>query len=150
MPILRSGTEIISHTTNMNPSNKLTTSDFPTTPFSGIIDLNTESGRKLYIRATAPLTSLEHQLSFTQTPYNQFMDHIKSYSKSFGYGDEIHAIHTSSNTTASIINHSNQLTLEHVQKSALKVWGNASATFSTPLPDSKTMQTLDPWNSTDH
>jgi len=150
MPILRSGTEIINHTTTMNTSNTLKPSDFPTTPFSGIIDLNTESGRKLYIRATAPLTSSEQQLSFTQTPYNQFMDHIKSDSKSFGYGDEIHAIPTSSNTTASIINNSNQLTLEHVQKAALVVWGDASANFSTPLPVSKTVQTLEPWNSTDH
>ena len=87
MPNLRSRA-VTSHLSEITPTSNimaeedttivLSAADFPTTPFSGIIDLNTESGNKLYLREKAPLSSTENPLSSTQTPYQQFMDYIKS------------------------------------------------------------------------
>ena len=150
MTNLRSGRQLTTMSrTNEQQTTTLSASDFPTTPYSGIIDLNTEAGKKLYLRATEPLLSTEKHLSSTNTPYQQFMDYIKEDSKNFGYGNEVHAIKNSSTTTEIIINQSSELLLEHVQKSSYKVWGNSSYDNITPLPSSFIVQDLKPWLSTD-
>lgn len=70
------------------------------------------------------------------------MDHIKSDSKIFGYGNDVHAIHTYIHTKVSIINHSNHPTLENVQKDIYTVWGFSTETFSTPLPFKQSVEIL--------
>ena len=113
-----------------------------TNPFTGDINpADTNAGQKLYLKATS---ELKERLQISQANARDISAHFETDARNFAWGQVTNMIKTSDTDTngKSMPTNSRDLTLENVQKAALKIWGNNTATYNTALPNAFTVQAL--------
>jgi hypothetical protein len=122
--------------------NRPTMTSYFTNPFTGNINpADTNTGQKLYLKATS---ELKERLQISQANARDISAHFETDARNFAWGQVTNMIKTSDTDTngKSILTNSRDLTLENVQKAALKIWGNNTATYNTALPNAFTVQAL--------
>ena len=112
-----------------------------TNPFTEYINPTEPSGQKLYLKGTS---ELKDRLTVSQAHAKDITSQFETDARNFAWGQVTNKIKTSDTDTIgkSIITNSRDLSLEDVQKAAMKIWGNMTATYNTPLPASFEVQDL--------
>ena len=120
---------------------------FGVDPFENDINPATSEGQKLFLKATAERTT---KLTVSQQHVTKFMSAMEADSNSFSWGELVNLVPVSATDTKSLLTEYDEITLDHVKSQAYKVWGNHQATLADPLPDTNTVENIDPVNNMDH
>lgn len=125
------------------------THTFDVDPFQGDINPGTTEGQKLYLKATASLSTSE-RISVTQGNVRAFMDMIETDSNDFAWGELVNRIPVSATDHKSLIFNYNEVSLDMVKAQATRIWANHEAVWDTPFPYLRSVQRISPETNIAH
>ena len=133
-----------------NTRNKMAQPVFVDDPYHGDSNRGTTNGAKLYLKATAAIPE-DDKFDLNISSSQKFLDLMRKDSNNFGWGALIRVIpEADANTTKNLLKDHKMLTEQHVKKQAFKIWGSHATTFETVVPDTFTLEELDPTNNENH
>ncbi len=131
----------------INRQNKITSNMSNTTfildPYSSDINPGTESGRKLFLKATEERTDTK-RVDVTQGNAKEFLEMMTDDAKNFSWGSLVHRVVDTDGERRSILRDIRKLTLEAVKKQAMRIWNDSTATRASTLPTDFTTTEIDP------
>ena len=102
------------------------------------MDPSTVEGQKLFLKATEALEDTK-KVSVTQDKVTKFLEQVRTDSSKFGWGELVHHLRTGTKdgdpVWKSIIRDHREVTLEDVQRVALKTWGRKNAAWNANVPN---------------
>jgi len=119
--------------------------EFILDPFSANINPGTESGRKLFLKATEE-RSESTKMDVKQGNAKEFLDIMTDDAKNFSWGVLVHRLTDSDGVIRSILRDVKKVTLNGVKLQAMKIWHDHSATHQSTLPPTFTTTGIDPAN----
>ena len=119
---------------------------FVTDPYKADINPATDSGQKLFLKATAELDE-KKKFDMIMDNSQKFIDLVTTDAQSFGWGELVYGIPVSiSGTTVgtkNMLDKYAEITLDMILSQAYRTWGSKTATVADPVPNDHVICDLD-------
>ncbi len=116
--------------------------EFILNPFSANINPGTESGRKLFLKATEERSELT-KIDVKQATAKEFLDLMTDDAKNFSWGVLVHRLTDTDGEVRSILCDVKKVTLDGVKLQAMKIWHVYTAMHQSTLPATFTTTAID-------
>jgi len=147
--INRESNKILNMSLTNTGAQSSTTTRFILDPYSSDINPGSESGRKLFLKATEERTDAK-RVDVTQGNAKEFLELMTDDAKNFSWGALVHMVLDTDGERRSILRDIRKLSLEGVKIQAMRIWNDSAATYSSTLPTNFTTTAIDPENNVAH